>query len=166
MSWQDKIQVKKGNIGESYVKLFLEKMGFIVYAPITEGSHKIDFFAHHGDKKNVISIEAKAKKRMAIYEETGFNYNAYLHYLEIQKKHNIPTYIYFIDEFEECIYGQWLEKLGEGIIRKNVIVWNLSKMQFLRWLTKDEIEELKKYTAKDNYDYSKVNKYFSKNGTT
>ena len=130
MNWIDKPQVKKGNIGEAYVKQFLEKKGYIVYAPVTDGAHKIDFFAHNGKEKNVICIEAKAKKRMAYFEETGFNYDSYLHYLEVQEKHSIPTYIFFIDEFEKCIYGQWLHKLGNGIRRSscNVIVWPLASL--------------------------------------
>ena len=45
MSWQDKIQVKKGNIGEKIVRNYLEKKGFIVYEPKTNGSHPFDKIA-------------------------------------------------------------------------------------------------------------------------
>ena len=46
LNWQDKTEVKKGNIGELLVKEFLEKNGFTLYSPVTEGSHKVDYFAH------------------------------------------------------------------------------------------------------------------------
>lgn len=162
--WIDKPEVKKGAIGERIVNEILSKKGYIVYRPITEGSHKIDFFAHRADiKKQVICIEAKAKKRMACYYETGFDYRSYLHYMELLEKYNIESYVYFIDDFEECIYGAWLSNLGEGIRRGNneddVIVWNLSKMELYRKLSEEELIELKKYT-KQYYDYSKTEKYF------
>lgn len=163
--WEDKPEVKKGAIGERIVNEILTKKGYIVYRPITGGSHKIDFFAHSADRqKQIICIEAKAKKRMAVYCETGFNYNAYLHYKEIQGKNKIDTYVYFIDDFEECIYGAWLTDLGEGTRRGNngddVIVWNLSKMELYRKLTTLELEELKLITKPNKYNYNNVEKYF------
>jgi len=164
MKWPDKPEVKKGSIGEKIVNEILTKKGYIVYRPITEGAHKIDFFAHKEDAdKKVIAVEAKAKKRMCYYCETGFNYNSFLHYKEIQEKHNMDTYVYFIDDFEEYVYGAWLSDLGDGrritTIYDDVIVWSLGKMELHRKLTSEEIIELAKYT-KENYDYSKVTKYF------
>lgn len=159
-NWQEKPEVKKGNIGERIVNELLSKDNYIIYRPITNGSHKIDFFAHKQDSdKNIICVEAKSKKRMACYIETGFNYSNYLHYIEIQEKYGIDTYVYFIDDFEECIYGSWLKDLGEGNKMGEVITWPLQKMQFHRWLNENELIELKEYT-KENYDYSKVKKYF------
>ena len=35
---------------------------WVVYKPVTEGSHKIDYFAHSGIDKKVISCEVKTKK--------------------------------------------------------------------------------------------------------
>jgi len=159
-NWQNKPEVKKGSIGEQIVNEILSKEGYVVYRPISEGAHKIDFFAHKEDaQKKIICVEAKAKKRMAIYCETGFNYTNYLHYKEIYEKHNIETFVYFIDDFEECIYGALLSELGEGTRRANVIVWDLGRMNPYRKLTHSELVELKKYTQV-NYDYSKAEKYF------
>lgn len=162
MNWADKIEVKKGDIGERYAKEFLERKGFIIYVPVTNGPHKIDYFAHSGSKKRVIAVDAKTKKRMARYCETGINTSTLIHYKEIMERHNMPVYLYFVDDFEECIYGQWLEKLGDGTERKNVTLWHLSKMEFIRELNKDEVEELRLYSQKDNYDYTDVQKYFIK----
>lgn len=162
MIWEDKPEVKKGAIGEAIVNEILTKKGYIVYRPITDGAHKIDFFAHQKDAlKQIICIEAKAKKRMAVYRETGFNYDAYIHYKEIQYKHSVDTYVYFIDDFEECIYGAWLNDLGEGTVRKNVITWDLNKMELHRKLTQQELIEIRKYTKKENYDYSKTKRHFN-----
>ena len=158
--WQNKPEVKKGNIGEKYAREFLEQKGFIVYKPVSDGAHKIDFFAHNGTNKRVVAIEAKAKKRMAKFTKTGFNTSNLIHYKEIEKRHSIPTFIYFVDEFEGCVYGQWLSKLSDGCEKGCVTVWELSEMEFIRWLTAEEIKELKECSNKDNYDYSTVKKYF------
>jgi len=162
--WENKPEVKKGAIGERIVNEILSKQGYIVYRPITPGSHKIDFFAHKPDSdKKVIAVEAKAKKRMAKYQMTGFNYSSYLHYKEIQEEYNMDTYVYFIDDYEGYVYGAWLSDLGEpnNIPGRtgDVVVWELKKMQLFRKLTIEEIKEIEQYT-KDIYDYSKAIKYF------
>lgn len=158
--WQSRPEVKKGNIGEKYAREFLERKGFIVYKPVSEGAHKIDFFAHNGADKKVVAIEAKSKKRMAKCTKTGFNTTNLIHYKEIERRHSIPTFIYFVDEFEECVYGQWLSKLSDGCEKGIVTVWELSEMEFIRWLTPKEVLELKECSKPDNYDYSNVQQFF------
>ena len=162
MNWHDKTEVKKGDIGEEIVKNILEKKGYIVYKPITNGAHKIDYFAHSGREKRIMCCEVKTKRRMAMYARTGFNISSYEQYLEIYKKHNIDTFIFFVDDFEKCIYGQWLSVLGEGIIingYSKVIVWELSTMKKIIDLTNEQVFDITKFT-KEVYDYSKVVKYF------
>ena len=97
-----------------------------------------------------------------MYARTGFNISSYEQYLEIYKKHNIDTFIFFVDDFEKCIYGQWLSVLGEGIIingYSKVIVWELSTMKKIIDLTNEQVFDITKFT-KEVYDYSKVVKYF------
>ena len=43
MNWNNKITVKKGNIGEQIIRNFFEKKGWIIYKPITNKAHWIDF---------------------------------------------------------------------------------------------------------------------------
>ena len=160
MNWGDKKEVKKGDLGEDLVKDFLHKKGFILYKPITNGSHKVDYFCHSGKDKKVICAEAKTKRRMALRPATGFNVNCYEHYFELNKKYNIKTFVFFIDDFERCIYGQWLHLLGKGITIKNVIVWPMDKMKLIRNLSNSEVNSINQFTSV-NYDYSKTLKYFN-----
>jgi Holliday junction resolvase-like predicted endonuclease len=164
MGWQDKKQVKKGNIGEDIVLELLEKRGYIVYSPKTDGSHKIDYFAHNGSSKNVICCEVKTKRRMARYDQTGFNVSAYEHYNEMLIKHNIRTFVFFVDDFEGCIYGNWLDELGDGNIkgsgRDRVIVFNLSNMKMICELNEDVVNQISKFTT-EKYDYKNTKKYFN-----
>jgi hypothetical protein len=39
MKWEDKAQVKKGNIGEKIIQQYLEGKGWKVYKPFTKGAH-------------------------------------------------------------------------------------------------------------------------------
>jgi hypothetical protein len=163
MNWQDKKEVKKGNIGEDIISDFLEGHNFILYKPITDGAHKIDYFAHSGRDKKVICCEVKTKRRMAKMAFTGFNVSCYKHYMEIYEKHNIETFVFFVDDFEACVYGQWLNKLADGKViegRNSVIVWPLSSMKKIRDIDDETLTELRQYTT-ENYNYSNVKKYFT-----
>jgi len=165
MVWDDKTEVKKGNIGEAIIKIELENEGYVVYSAITDSPHKIDYFAHKGKSKDVIAVEIKTKKRMCTSDETGFDEYDYIHYKEVQKKHNMTVYIYFVDDFEECIYYQTLEKLGEGRLLKNnnIRVWELEKMDFIRELSDVELLKLRAYPSDDDkYDYSNTTQFFGK----
>lgn len=158
--WENRKEVKKGNIGEDIVMNYLHSNGFVLYKPITDGSHKIDYFCHSGKDKQVICAEAKTKRRMALRPATGFNIDSYNHYIEMKSKHNINTFIFFIDDFEKCVYGQWLHLLGDGIKIKEVIVWPLEKMKWIRSLNNIELKIISENTTV-RYNYSKTVKYFS-----
>jgi len=158
-NWSEKKEVKKGDLGEDMVKEFLHKKGFVLYKPITNGSHKVDYFCHSGNEKKVICAEAKTKRRMAVRPATGFNINCHEHYAELLKKYNIKTFVFFIDDFERCIYGQWLHLLGNGQKYGNVIVWPLDKMKLIRDLTQHEINKISEFST-IKYDYTNTIKYF------
>jgi hypothetical protein len=153
--WQEKKEVKKGNIGEKIVQDFLEQNNFILYKPVTNGAHKIDYFAHSGQNKSVICCEVKTKARMAWKCKTGFNISCYNHYNELKIKHNINTFIFFVDDFEKCVYGQWLHLLNNPEYIKDSIVWPLNQMKLIRKLNEYEINEILIYSQR-KYDYSNV----------
>jgi hypothetical protein len=177
--WNDKSEVKKGNVGERIALEILKHNEYIVYAPITEGAHKVDYFAHKiSIEKSLIAVKIKSKKRLYKFEATGIDTTVLKHYMELYEKHKIDTYLYFIDDFEKCIYGQWLSELeqrhydkngewiggttGRKIENKNedLTVWWLGFMVFERWLTAEELLELSKNTT-EYCDYSKVEKYWT-----
>lgn len=164
MSWQDKIQVKKGNIGEKIVRNYLEKKGFIVYEPKTNGSHPFDKIAIK-DKTNMIIIEVKTKSRMNKYNATGFNLRSYKYYKLIRDKYNLPLYCFFVDEYLGKVYGNKLSILEEeyknnkGVeypntkIVKDIILFSLDKMKTIHTLTENEKESIKKHNTR-NYEYN------------
>jgi Holliday junction resolvase-like predicted endonuclease len=173
MVWQEKIEVKKGNIGEDLVAQMLKKNNYVVYSPKTDGSHNIDFIAHQFREGQLICCEVKTKKRMAKYARTGFNLRHHEGYKQMKERHNMDTFVAFVDDFERCIYGNWLDKLGEGFKRGNknqkenknqydeVIVFPLENMVKIDILSEDIIKKLQEYTKEnDNYDYSNVKRHF------
>ncbi len=104
--WENKDSVKKGNYGENIINTYLEDKGYVVYRPITDGPHCFDHLAIK-DKKQVIIAEVKTKAKLNNYDETGFEYKHYLEYKFISGKHNIPVFIFFVDEMLKEVYGNF-----------------------------------------------------------
>lgn len=164
MSWQDKEQVKKGNIGELIVRKHLEKNGFIVYEPKTNAPHPFDKIAIKS-KNNMVIVEVKTKARMNKFNATGFDLKSYKYYKLIRDKYNIPLYCFFVDEQLGEVYGNKLSILEEnykdnkGIVYpntkivNNIILFSLDKMKKIHTLTDQQKENIKKHSTR-NYDYS------------
>ena len=162
--WDSKVQVKKGNIGETIVNEYLENRGFVIYKPITEKAHCFDALAIK-DKEKLLIVEIKTKARLNKYPATGFDYKHYLEYTEISDKHNADVFIFFVDEMLEKVYGNYLKYLQELTIIKNktypftmnfgnnkVIFFPLDNMVDIKLLTKEQVGEIKKYNTR-NYKY-------------
>lgn len=111
-NWENLTTVKKGNIGERIVQEFIESKGFVVYSAITEKAHAFDFLAIK-DKKIVIAAEVKTKSLMNKYKATGFDIRNRKYYLEFSQSHNIPIFVFFVDEQRKEIYGNWLSTLEQ-----------------------------------------------------
>ncbi len=163
MSWRDKKEVKKGNIGELILKQYLESKGYIVYEPVTKGSHSFDKIAVR-EKENMVIVEVKTKARMNKFNATGFDIKSYKYYKCIKEKYNIPLYCFFVDECLGKIYGNKLSSLEKKYIDskkiiypntkivKNIILFSLDTMKTIHYLNNLEIKEIKKYNSR-NYDY-------------
>ena len=159
MNWNDKKEVKKGNIGEQIVNNYLEKEGFVIYKPITDSAHSFDRLAIK-DKKQLIIAEIKTKARRNKFKDTGFNLSHFNEYKKISEKHNLPVYIFFVDEMLGEVYGNWLSILEEPYekilkypyIHNDIIYFHLNKMKQICNLTETEIIELKKYSQR-SYKY-------------
>ena len=163
-NWEEKVTVKKGNFAEDIVREYLEGKGFIVYEPITAAAHGFDKLAVK-DKKQFVIAECKAKAKRKYFDDTGFNIKHYMEYKYAEKKHNIPVFIFFIDEHLEEIYGNWLSELekpyieinkpyGEYPIKnKSIIYFPMHNMRRnLYKLSKEQVKYLRTHSTR-NYDY-------------
>ncbi|MBA7636655.1 hypothetical protein ES703_44276 [subsurface metagenome] len=171
-NWGNKIEVQKGNFAENIIKNFLESKGYVVYKPITKNAHAFDNLAIK-NKKNVIISECKAKAKRTFYNDTGINISNYDDYKYISKKHNLPVFIFFVDEFLEEIYGNFLNELEKEVCdkgkkyplkEKNIIYFPIMNMRRdIYKLNKEQVEYLKN-KSKRNYDYElKTNKIMKLN---
>jgi hypothetical protein len=109
-NWNERKQVIKGDFAEDIINKFLEEKGYVVYNTTTKGAHVFDKLAIK-NKEEVIIAECKAKARRNNYEDTGIDYRHYLEYKNIQDKHKIPVFIFFIDEMMGKIYGNFITLL-------------------------------------------------------
>ena len=159
--WEEKESVKKGNIGEELCRKYLEKKGYVIYQPTTEKAHSFDNLVIK-DKTKISIVEIKTKPRRLYYEDTGINFTHYKLYKEISKKHNLNLIILFVDEIEKKIYGNTLENLEKEVVDKNkyplihnnIIYFHLSNMKKVCTLTKQQCEQIKRYTNSKYHKYS------------
>lgn len=162
--WNSKKEVKKGNVGEKVIKIFLERKGFIIYKPETEGKHAFDMLAVK-DKKQIIIAEVKSYPRRNYYADTGLNLNHYREYKNIIDTYHFPIFLFFIDEMKGEIYGNWLTRLEEpykagkltypliqsGTTGKR-IYFPLCHMISIGKLSDEEVKALKEYSTR-KYEY-------------
>src|SRR6056297_3145749 len=92
--WSSRTEVIKGDYGENLVRKYLEKNGWIVYAPITDGPHAFDRLCVK-DKKYIVIAEVKSKSRLNNLNATGFDYKHFEEYKLIQDVHNLNVFVFF-----------------------------------------------------------------------
>lgn len=106
------VALKKGDVGEAIVKAHLEKKGWVVYQPVTEGAHCFDILCIK-QKKTAIAIDVKAKSRLNKYPATGINQTHFEEYKAFSEKHSMPFWLIFVDEGQKKIYGNCIKSLEE-----------------------------------------------------
>ena len=167
-NWETLTTVQKGNIGEKLVQRFLESKGFICYKPVSDGAHPFDFLCVK-EKRLAIAAEVKTKSLMSKYKATGFDQRSYEDYKAFAETHNMMIFIFFVDEHERKIYGNWLHvleqkrvewlKSGEKVIyplvipgKKPVRVYPYSAMKVITDIPTDICDKLKSLSQR-NYEY-------------
>lgn len=164
MSWNDKIEVKKGNLGEDIVKRWLHKKGLIVYEPVTDAPHAFDKLVSKG-KDVLVIVEVKTKPRRMYYPDTGINIKHYNEYIKVSKKYDIPVCLFFVDEYLGQIYCGYLSELSKAkrvkfknkeltypLKLRDIIYFYQPDMLVIHELSPKEVSEIKKYTTR-KYDY-------------
>ena len=126
MNWKDKPQVKKGDIGERLVDDWIVSKAVTPYLPsdMCNWGHPFDRLC--ATKKSIFIAEVKTKEARIYYPDTGINISHYNKYKEVQKKHNLKVFIFFVDEKVNKIYGNWLNKLD----KKQIIPHNLKEIKY------------------------------------
>jgi len=154
MEWEEKDQVKKGNIGEAIVQSYLEGRGWTVYTPKTKGAHWFDLLCCKG-KEQVIALDVKTKARFNKWNAQGINirsYNQYLNFLEVS---SINFYLIFIDDKTGDVHLADLNEIkNKGFTPNNdkLIAWKLTDMKLLFRIEDKMIEKLSSFDTR-NYKF-------------
>ena len=161
--WEDKPQVKKGNLGEKIVDEYFEGRGYIIYKPVTGAAHLIDRL-YVKDKKKLIFADTKTKAKRNMYPDTGFDCKHYEDYQRLQNM-GLEVWIFFVDEAEAAVYANTLEKLSEpcSIIHNGqtieypktegkIIYFYRNSMIDITLLSVEEVSEIKSYNTR-SYEY-------------
>lgn len=113
--WHNLREVKKGDYGELLVKSLLERDGYILYRPVTDGAHGFDSYAYKNGRIE-FAVEVKTKPKCKKYPETGFEERHYQRYMRLSKENNIPVKVFFVDEDLGEIYGNFLHELDKPYV--------------------------------------------------
>jgi len=156
MSWSDKIQVKKGDIGEEIVKKYLQNRGWIIYKPITDGAHPFDMFCSR-NKTEFMALDVKTKARLNNWAATGIDIRHYNDYKTLTETLDIDFYLFFVDDKVGTVHCQQLSKLPEPFkVTKYIYAWNLEDMIYLFTISDEEIKKISNFDSR-NYDYKPNN---------
>ena len=163
LNWEDKEQVKKGNIGENIVDQYFDGQGYIIYEPRQDAAHLIDRL-YVKDKKKLIFADTKTKAKRNMYPDTGFDCKHYKDYQRLQEM-GLEVWVFFVDEVEATVYGNTLEKLSEPQVVNHkgktlrypwicgeIIYFHRDNMIDISLLSVEEVSEIKSHNTR-NYDY-------------
>jgi len=117
---------QKGKLGEALIDEHFYKIGMISYQPPKDESHPFDRCYVHKEKTNIYFAEIKSKAHRNKYPDTGFDLRHYKKYKAYSEKFNIRMCVFFVDEMNKKIYGNYLDILE----RKRIVNWNGSKIEY------------------------------------
>jgi hypothetical protein len=162
--WNDKVQVKKGDIGEEIIDTLLIEDGYHIFASLINGPHLFDRYAFNLEKNKHFYFDVKTKARLNNWEAQGVDEKHYLKYLQASDKLNISFYIFFIDENNGEIHLVDIKKLKEKLFyipmkKKNndkIVAWNLKDMKYIGKINDiDILNKLKNYNSR-NYRIAQI----------
>jgi hypothetical protein len=167
--WENKTEVKKGNIGEEAVDVYMIEESFFPYIPDPKikAAHPIDRLYISLDASNIFFVDVKSKAARNKYPDTGIDTRHYQKYKKIYENSSIDVFLAFVDENSKSIYGGFLSHLSitRNLVMPGGAIWEYPRienygnceivyfpthlMDEIRKLTDEEVENLKKYTTKN-----------------
>lgn len=165
VEWKNKRTVMKGDVGEKIIDNFLKDKGIIPYRPIPECVHPFDRLCSNKDGSIVFIADIKTKARRKYYPDTGIDLCHFNKYQAISEKYGVKVFIFFVDEGEQRIYGNYLHVLNSKRIivwddktleypikSNNIIYFPIQLMRDICSLSKEKTEELKQLSTR-SYEY-------------
>jgi hypothetical protein len=163
LPWAERPAVKKGELGESIVDDFLRGKRVIPYRPHYDGAHPFDRLCATADKRNVFIADIKAKPRRKFFPDTGINLKHYHEYKHISQKHGLRIFLFFVDESERRVYGNWLHVLEKPtvVVRddgrrisyplrgQGIIYFPLDNMQHVAEIDSEQAQKLKDLSSRN-----------------
>ena len=164
MKFMDLPRAKKGALGESIVDVLIRSHGnWIPYKPTADCAHPFDRLVAGGDKSTIFITDVKAKPRRKYYPDTGINVSAYNTYQAISQKHRLKVFLFFVDENEGQIYGEFIHILDRPaiichggktlrypLVQNGIRYWPRASMRSFGALTKEQIEDLKNLSTQNS----------------
>jgi len=147
-NWQNLNTVKKGDIGEQIIIDYLDKKGFVIYAPFYSKPHWIDFFASR-NKDEIYAIDVKTKSRLNKWDATGLDLQDYKDYLKLNQKTGIRVFLFFVDDKEGFIHCADIQNLKNGFYpTPKIIAFYRKDMKLIGKIDDQYLKKLEKYDSR------------------
>lgn len=166
MAWSDKIAVKKGDLGEKLVDEYIFSLNYVPYKSTLNAPHAVDRICISFDKQNMFLAEVKTKAKRNYYPDTGFDIRHYKEYKHLQDEYKMKLFIFFVDENEKMIYGNFLNIIDEPVTinyknklleypikDKGIIYFPIKKMRIISKDLSDGVTNKLKELSERNYEY-------------
>jgi len=157
-SWENKIEVKKGNYGEKLIVDILEEHGWNVYGIITPGAHAYDFHMMKGS--SFYNLDVKTQDKMLRRNETGIAVKHYDKYLKSMEDSKLDFLLFFVDPASKAIFSGKLSELRvETAIDGHMyprymdtkngsrVTWNMKQLHKVRNLSTKELSDLEAFNT-------------------
>lgn len=161
------LQMKRGKVGEDIVGAYLKQQGYIPYKPdVQDKAHPFDFTCASPDKRTLFIADVKTKPRRLYYPDTGIDERHYADYQHISKTYQVDVFIFFVDEHEKRVYGNYLTLLAKPtniehknraliypIREKGIIYFPLANMVQVATLNESQLAQIKQLKTLRTYEY-------------
>lgn len=159
MKFEDLPSARKGAIGEQIVDDWLLAKGWVPYRPVKGTRHPFDRLVARADKRELCIVEVKTKPRREAYKDTGINQTHFDDYQHVTATYRIPLFLAFVDEVQQCVYGNWWSELlkkrtgDEAIVdmihggypwsHRGIVYFPLSAMTPIARLSEEQCQQLR-----------------------
>lgn len=164
MKFNDLDTTKKGDIGEEIILGLLQEGGWTPYKVACDCPHPFDYFSFNSSQNRTVFFEVKTYPRRASYNDTGIDLPDYHKYLSFSDLDCYEFILFFVDEFEQCIYCQNIRKLSpHGVIREDhgKVYFPLAMLKKCRNLYSDELQRLREISKVDQVKYASTKRHFT-----
>tara|TARA_R100000773_G_C4212798_1_gene111931 strand:+ start:1096 stop:1593 length:498 start_codon:yes stop_codon:yes gene_type:complete len=154
MSWEQKPQVKLGNLGEKIIHQYLCEKNYTIFTPTSQNAHPCDGIVFK-NQKMIFLYDVKTKGKTNQHNAQGFDKKKYDTYQELMNKLCLPFLVFFVDNHNGEVHCVNLKKdIAKEYIKiksdGSIIGWNVNDLDLIGNVSQNLINESKDHTTRNH----------------